>query len=143
MEIKRTILVLHSATDMYELVHDVASYPNFLSWCLDARVLDQTGEIQLASLDVAIAGINQSFTTRNLLAPGKSLTMELERGPFRQLEGQWQFEPLGKLGSKVSLGLTFDFASSLLSSAFRRGFAKVADQLVYDFSRRADEVYGD
>lgn len=142
MEIKRSILVLHSASDMFQLVQDVASYPAFLSWCLNAQVLDQTTEMQLASLDVSIAGMKQSFTTRNRLVPGESLSMQLERGPFSQLEGQWQFNPLGEMGSKVSLGLTFDFSSSVLSAAFRRGFASVADQLVYDFSRRADEVYG-
>jgi len=38
--------------------------------------------------------------------------------------------------------LNFDFSSSVLSSAFRTGFAHVADKLVYDFGRRADEVYG-
>lgn len=142
MEVKRSILVLHPAADMFHLVQDVESYPKFLSWCLNARVLDQDEEQQMASLDVAIAGVRQTFTTRNLLEPGKSLSMSLESGPFRRLEGQWRFEPLGESGSRVSLGLTFDFSNSLLSSAFRRGFTGIADQLVYDFSRRADAVYG-
>ena len=44
--------------------------------------------------------------------------------------------------SKVTLVLSFDFSSSVLSSAFRRGFALVADKLVYDFGKRADDVYG-
>ena len=142
MDIKRSILVLHSAGDMFQLVQDVAAYPQFLSWCLNARVLDQSRDLQRASLDVSIGGIRHSFTTRNQLDPGKSLSMSLESGPFRRLEGHWRFEPLGESGSRVSLGLTFDFASSVLSSAFRRGFTGIADQLVYDFSRRADEVYG-
>jgi ribosome-associated toxin RatA of RatAB toxin-antitoxin module len=126
---------------MFHLVQDVASYPAFLSWCLDARVLEQTTEMQLARLDVSIGGVKQSFTTRNRLVPGELLTLSLVDGPFSHLSGEWQFAALSKAGSKVTLSLSFDFSSSVLSSAFRRGFAQVADKLVYDFSRRADQVF--
>jgi len=142
MEITRTALVLHPARDMYQLVQDVGSYPDFLSWCTHARVLEQSAELQLARLDVSIGGLKQSFTTRNRLVPGELLTLSLVDGPFRHLAGEWRFDSLTAQGSKVSLCLSFEFSSSLLSSAFRRGFARVADKLVLDFSRRADQVYG-
>jgi ribosome-associated toxin RatA of RatAB toxin-antitoxin module len=142
MEITRTALVLHSAQDMYRLVQDVTSYPAFLSWCSDADVLEQTAELQLARLQVSIGGLTQSFTTRNRLVPGQLLTMSLVEGPFRHLSGEWQFDALAARGSKVSLRLSFDFSSSLLSAAFRRGFTRVADKLVADFCRRADQVHG-
>ena len=142
MEIKRTIWVLHPASAMYQLVLDVNAYPAFLSWCTGAAVLEQSDTLQLASLEVSIAGLRQRFATRNRLVPGEQLSLELVEGPFRHLSGQWNFTPLGDKGSKVTLNLAFDFSSSLLSGAFRRGFANVADKLVYDFSTRADEVYG-
>ena len=98
--------------------------------------------MQLARLEVSIAGLKQKFTTRNRLVPGELLTLSLVEGPFRQLSGEWRFDALSERGSKVSLCLSFDFSSSALSSAFRRGFARIADKLVLDFSRRADQVYG-
>lgn len=143
MEIKRTALVLHSAMDMFRLVQDVPTYPQFLSWCINAEVHEQTAQEQLASLAVRIGGVDHSFTTRNRFVPGEQLTLSLVDGPFSHLSGEWQFKALGDDGSKVTLLLNFDFSSSVLSSAFRRGFAHVADKLVYDFGRRADEVYGD
>jgi len=142
MEIKRTSLVLHPAMNMYRLVQDVPSYPQFLSWCLEAEVHEQTVEYQLASLKVRVSGVTQSFTTRNRLVPGERLTLSLVDGPFRHLRGEWRFEPIGDAGSKISLTLDFDFSNRLLSSAFRRGFAHVADRLVQDFCQRADSVYG-
>ena len=142
MDVTRTALVLHSANDMYQLVQDVASYPVFLSWCASARVIEQTAEMQLAMLEVSIGGLRHAFTTRNRLVPGELLTLSLVEGPFSHLSGEWRFDALAQKGSKVSLNLSFDFSSSLLSAAFRRGFARVADKLVYDFSRRADQVYG-
>lgn len=142
MEIKRTALVLHSANDMFRLVQDVPAYPDFLSWCLSAEVHEQTHEQQLASLVVKVSGVTQSFTTRNRFVTGERLTLSLVEGPFRQLSGEWLFEPLGADGSKVSLLLSFDFSSKVLSSAFRRGFAHIADRLVNEFCKRADVVYG-
>jgi len=142
MEIRRTALVLHTAMDMFRLVQDVPRYPDFLKWCQTAEVHEQTAELQLASLVVRVSGVTQQFTTRNRFVPGERLTLSLVDGPFRHLSGEWLFEPLGDTGSKVSLILSFDFSSKVLSSTFRRGFTHIADRMVNEFSKRADDVYG-
>lgn len=141
MDITRTALVPYSAADMYRLVENVPAYPEFLSWCTAATVLEQDGSEQLASLDVTVAGVSRQFTTRNTLAPGERLSMQLVDGPFRSLEGEWAFQSLGDAGCKVSLHLAFE-TSGLLGGAFGRGFAHVADRLMADFCRRAEQVYG-
>lgn len=141
MEIRRSALVLHPARDMFRLVQDVPAYPQFLSWCLESRVHEQSAEHQIATLVVRVSGLTQSFTTHNRFVPGERLTLSLVEGPFQRLSGEWLFEQLGEAGSKVTLLLNFDFSSQLLSSAFRRGFTHVADRLVSDFSKRADHVY--
>ncbi len=128
--------------DMFRLVQDVPAYPQFLSWCLSAEVHEQSPEHQLASLVIKVSGITQTFTTRNRLVPGERLTLSLVEGPFRHLSGEWLFDPLGTEGSKVTLVLSFDFSSKVLSSAFRRGFTHIADKLVTEFSKRADDIYG-
>jgi len=128
--------------DMFRLVHDVPLYPQFLSWCLSAEVHEQTPEHQLASLVIKVSGVTQKFTTRNRLVAGERLTLSLVEGPFKHLSGEWLFDPLGTEGSKVTLILSFDFSSKVLSSAFRRGFTHIADRLVQEFSKRADDVYG-
>ena len=142
MEIRRSALVLHPARDMFRLVQDVPAYPQFLSWCLESHVLEQTAEHQVATLVVRVSGLTQSFTTHNRFVPGERLTLSLVDGPFQRLAGEWLFEQLGESGSKVTLLLNFDFSSKVLSSAFRRGFTHIADRLVSDFSKRADDVYG-
>jgi ribosome-associated toxin RatA of RatAB toxin-antitoxin module len=128
--------------DMFRLVQDVPAYPEFLTWCKSSEVHEQTTEQQLASLVVRVSGVTQTFTTRNRFVPGERLTLSLVDGPFQHLSGEWLFETLGAEGSKVSLVLSFDFSSRVLSSAFRRGFTHIADRLVSEFSKRADHVYG-
>ena len=138
MKIERTALVTHSAQDMYSLVHDVESYPEFLRWCTFAQVHEQDGDSQLASLGVTVAGIKQQFKTRNSLVPGERLGLSLVDGPFRSLSGEWNFKSIGEKGSKISLTLNFDFAPGLISIAFQNGFKKIADRLVQEFCQRAD-----
>ena len=128
--------------DMFNLVRDVPSYPDFLSWCTQAVLHEQDESQQLASLSVKVSGVQQQFKTRNRFVPGEKLTLSLVEGPFRRLAGEWRFQQLGADGCKVTLVLEFDFSSKLLSSAFRRGFTNVADRLVSDFCKRADDVYG-
>lgn len=142
MEIARSALVTHTAMDMYRLVLDVERYPAFLSWCTAAQLLEQDEHSQAATLSVAIAGVEQSFTTRNRLVPGQRLCLQLLEGPFNQLDGEWRFEALGDVGSKVALRLQFEVTAGLTSSVFARGFGHVADRLVRDFCERADALYG-
>lgn len=141
MHIDRSALLPYSALDMYRLVQDVPAYPQFLSWCSDAVVHEQGEEQQLASLWVTVGGLTQQFTTRNRLVPGELLTMSLVEGPFRRLSGEWLFQDLDDHGSKVSLHLSFEFSNALLSSAFRRGFARISEHMVVEFARRAEAVY--
>jgi len=140
MIVERTALVMHPAMDMYRLVRDVPSYPAFLKWCIYAEVHEQSDTHQLASLGVSVGGVRQRFTTRNELEPGKRLGMRLVEGPFRSLSGEWRFQPLGETGSRVSLRLDFNFAPGLISAAFQAGFRKIADHMVQEFCRRADDL---
>lgn len=141
MKIARTALVTHSAQDMFQLVADVPAYPQFLSWCAATEVHEQTAEMQRASLTIVVAGVRQRFTTVNTLRAGECLEMRLLEGPFRNLQGQWRFQPLGEDGCKVNLELDFEMKKGPMASVFGKGFGKVANRLVEDFCLRAERVY--
>lgn len=141
MQIERSALVPHPAMDMFLLVRDVEAYPGFLKWCTEAVVHEQDHQAQLASLGVRVGGIEQRFTTRNRFVPGERLSLSLVEGPFRSLSGEWRFRPLGESGSKIILRLSFEFSRGLVSAAFQRGFARIADHLVQEFCQRADQLY--
>lgn len=141
MKIERSALVVHSAADMYQLVKDVPAYPDFLSWCTATLVHEQTDEQQTASLTVSVAGVIQRFTTNNTLYLSERIDMQLLEGPFKDLQGAWSFLQLGEDGSKVSLHLDFEMRKGPVSKVFGKGFGKIADRLLDDFCKRADEVY--
>ncbi|QIZ75898.1 type II toxin-antitoxin system RatA family toxin [Ferrimonas lipolytica] len=140
-EINRSALVRFSAEQMYALVNDVASYPKFLPGCVASQVVEHHEDMMVASVSVSKVGLSHSFTTRNQLIAGKSITLALENGPFKSLSGEWSFTPLREDACKIEFQLQFEFASPLVAKAFGRVFSEVVQSMVQAFSERAKEVY--
>jgi ribosome-associated toxin RatA of RatAB toxin-antitoxin module len=127
---------------MYALVENVVAYPEFLPWCRGATVHSQDSDSIEASIDLQRGGINKSFRTRNSLQPGVAMGMELIDGPFRYLSGGWQFEQLGRDGSKVSMELEFEFDNRVTDLLFGPYFEGTCNSLIDSFIQRANAVYG-
>lgn len=146
--IKRSALVTFSAQQMFDLVNDVASYPEYMDNCVGAEVLEQTQDEDtcqgtiVARLDLKKGGISYSFTTCNTLMPPDSISMSLQQGPFKRLSGVWSFKALTDSACKVMLDLEFEFNSLSVGIASSGLFTSVANNLVDALSKRAQEVYG-
>lgn len=140
-QISRSALVPYSAEKMYNLVNDVDSYPQFLPGCVGSRVLNYANNEMTASIEVAKAGISKTFVTHNILKDNKSIKIQLVKGPFRKLMGNWLFTPLNENACKVELYLDFEFTNKLIELAFGRIFKELAGNMVQAFTQRAHEVY--
>ncbi|MBJ3816750.1 type II toxin-antitoxin system RatA family toxin [Shimwellia pseudoproteus] len=140
-QISRTALVPFSAEQMYKLVNDVPSYPQFLPGCVGSRVLHSSADEMTAAVDVSKAGISKTFTTRNILTSNQSILMQLVDGPFRSLVGGWKFTPLTSDACRIEFQLDFEFTNKLIELAFGRVFKELAISMVQAFTRRAKEVY--
>jgi ribosome-associated toxin RatA of RatAB toxin-antitoxin module len=140
--INRSALVPYTPQEMFALVSDVNAYPQFLPWCGDAQVLAVEGEEVTARIAFAVSGVSKSFTTRNHHVPGRRIDMRLLEGPFNDLRGHWQFDPLGDAGCKISLSLKYDFSSRMVRMVVGPVFGQIANTLVDAFQQRAVDVYG-
>ena len=144
--VHKSVLIWHSAAEMFALVTDVARYPQFLPWCDQASVIEQDANGMLATVGLSIAGIRQSFTTRNTHVQDRQVHLKLVKGPFSKLDGQWDFTPVGQAGEracKVEFSLGYDFDNVALAALIGPVFDKIAGSLVDAFVKRADQVYGD
>ncbi len=141
-QITRSALVMYSADAMFNLVNDVASYPEFLPNCAGSTILESSDNLMVASVQIAKGGINKSFTTRNSITLNERIDMELVDGPFDLLTGGWQFVPLDENASKVILELDYQFSSKLIEMAFGSVFKEVANNMVAAFTERAKVIYG-
>ena len=138
--VARSAIVECSARQMYDLVEDIESYPEFLPWCSGAHVRERTAGRTVATLQVGILPMRQSFTTENTNAPGKSIDMRLLEGPFRRFEAHWKFAALGSGGSKVEFAIAYEFADRILARALDPLFEGIAGTMVDAFTRRAERL---
>lgn len=143
--IHKSVLLWHSAPEMFALVTDVQQYPQFLPWCDRTEVLESDQHGMVARVGMALSGLRQSFTTRNHHIEGQQVKMALVDGPFSHLEGVWDFIPLGdgsQKACKVEFRLTYGFSSMALAALVGPVFDRIAGSLVDAFVKRADQVYG-
>ncbi len=139
--INKSALVKFSAQQMFDLVNDIESYPEFLPWCSASRIIKRQDNIVEAELTISKGGFHKTFSTRNKLDWGGTITVSLLEGPFSYLEGVWNFMPLREDASKISLDLEFEMPSMLASLAFGTLFNQICNTMVASFTQRAKEIY--
>jgi ribosome-associated toxin RatA of RatAB toxin-antitoxin module len=145
--VEKSVLIWYSADAMFALVTAVPDYPQFLPWCDHAQVLQTHDDGMTAQISLSIGGIRQRFTTRNTHVPGRQVHLQLIQGPFSQLDGTWDFTPVGEgVGSdaacRVHLRLRYGFDNPALAAVVGPVFDRVAGSLVDAFVQRAQAVYG-
>lgn len=131
----------YSQEQMFALVADVGKYPQFLPWCVGARVRSQTETELVADLTIGFGPFRESFTSRVKLDRPRQLQVSYETGPFRYLNNQWIFEPNPK-GCEVKFFVDFEFRSRLLQSAIGVVYNEAVRRMVNAFLKRAREIYG-
>ena len=139
-KVRRKAFSPFTPTQMYTLVNDVAAYPLFLPWCVEAGVLTHENDTMRARLKVKKGRFDYAFTTENRLYPDSGIEMHLLDGPFKKLHGQWRFESADG-GCLVSLELEFEFAGRILGAALTAAFTPIANSMVEAFRKRAYVVY--
>ena len=139
--ISRSALVPYSAAQMYALVNDIESYPEFVPWCSKSTSKEISSNEKEAALFFSRGAIKTSFTTRNTLFAEERIELKLVDGPFSQLQGIWQFVDINSEGSRVQLDLDFELSSRMLKMALESFFSQVCDRLVNSFVQRANHVY--
>lgn len=142
MEVTHFAHVPYSAKRMYDLVNDVDNYHEFLPFCQYAKVLSQSAHQIEAQMDFAKAGIRNSVVTQNRLIEGKRVEMSLVKGPFRYLEGFWNFDCLGEQGCYITFSVDFEMSNKWMNLSLGPVFQQMSKNVVSAFTQRAEALYG-
>jgi coenzyme Q-binding protein COQ10 len=138
--------VPYTPEQMFDLVADVGRYPQFLPWCVGARVRSATPTAMVADLTIGFGPFRESFTSRIALTRPGALRVTYENGPFRYLNNQWKFAPetdaAGNAGCRIDFFVDFEFRSRLLQAAIGVVFNEAVRRMVNAFLARARIVYG-
>ena len=136
----------HRAAQMYDLVADVARYPEFLPWTAAARVKSRTliegGEVMEADLVISFKVFRERFGSRVTLLPAQQMILtEYVDGPFKQLKSVWRFRDLPEGGCEVSFEVDFEFRNAILASVIGLVFNEAMQRVVRAFEVRAAKLY--
>jgi coenzyme Q-binding protein COQ10 len=134
-------IVPYAPEQLFDLVADVGKYPQFLPWCVAARVRKQTAQELVADLTIGFGPFRESFTSRVTLDRPHRVTVKYENGPFRYLNNQWEFSAVPG-GTEVSFFVEFEFRSRILQAAIGVVFNEAVRRMVNAFRKRARDVYG-
>jgi coenzyme Q-binding protein COQ10 len=136
----------YSAAQMYDLVADVARYPEFLPWTAAARINSRKEEgdheVMLADLVVSFKVFREKFGSRVTLWPEKKrIDTEYIEGPFKHLHSRWEFRDVDG-GSEVHFEVDFEFRNIILQKAAGLFFFEAMQRIVRAFEARARKLYG-
>lgn len=134
----------HRADQMFDLVADVARYPEFLPWCRAARIRSSSETELVADLVIGFKGITERFTSRVTLDKGAMvIETQYEDGPFKYLTNRWEFLSTDDdTACVVDFFVDFEFRSKFLSRMIGIVFTEAVKRMVAAFETRADSLYG-
>jgi coenzyme Q-binding protein COQ10 len=131
----------YSAEQLFALVADVERYPEFLPWCVAARIRERRPDLIVADLVIGFRMFRERFTSRVTLDPPRRIDVAYTEGPFRYLNNHWIFEPVAG-GCRIDFFVDFEFKSRLLQRVIEVLFGEAVRRMVAAFEHRAEQLYG-
>jgi coenzyme Q-binding protein COQ10 len=129
---------------LFDLVADIERYPEFLPWCVGARVRSREEDLVVADLIIGFKMVRERFTSRvKLDRPNLRIDVAYTEGPFRYLSNHWVFEPLPNGRCRIDFYVDFEFRSAMLQRLIGVLFNEAVRRMVQAFETRARKLYGD
>ena len=132
----------YSPAQLYDLVADVARYPEFLPWCLAARVRERSSKRVVADLVIGFKMVRERFTSYvDLDSEARRIDVSYAEGPFKYLRNHWVFLPHER-GCEIDFYVDFEFRSKILQKLIEVLFHEAVKRMVGAFEARAKQLYG-
>ncbi len=130
---------------LIDLVLDIEKYPEFVPFCLDARVYEKNndGDLILIIADLTIGkGPFKDTYKSDVKFNKKDSTINVTNigGPLNHLENIWHFKQLEN-GTEITFDIDFEienkFLNIVMTKSFQFGLNKIADA----FQKRAEKLF--
>ena len=132
MEIKKEAIILKDKKKVFNVVNRVDLYKNFVPYCSDSKILSEEKNQMEARLDFNLKGIKTTFTTMNKIIEYESIEMKLVDGPFKYLDGRWEFEEIsGK--TIIKLIINYEAKNKIIEYTVGKSLEKITNYLVKSF----------
>jgi len=135
-------LLPYKMEQLFDLVADIERYPEFLPWCVGARIRERRDDYILGDLLIGWRMVRERFTSRVHLYRPDRIDVEYAEGPFKYLENHWKFIPQDG-GTLIDFHVDFEFRSRVLTGIVETVFTEAVKRMVGAFEKRARQLYGE
>lgn len=133
----------YTPEQLFEMVADVEKYPQFLPWCVAARIRRRDGDVFWADLMIGFKMLRERFTSRvQLDHRNHRIDVQYTDGPFQYLNNHWIFHPTADGGTCIDFYVDFEFKSRILKNIIGALFNEAVKLMVSAFEKRARQLYG-
>jgi len=132
----------YTAEQLFDLVADVERYPEFLPWCVGARIRERKENVLVADLLIGFKMVRERFTSRVTLNRPERIDVAYSEGPFKYLNNHWIFLPQAEGGCMIDFFVDFEFHSRMLQKVIAVLFNEAVKRMVSAFEKRARDLYG-
>jgi coenzyme Q-binding protein COQ10 len=129
----------YAPEDVFDLVADIAKYPEFLPWCLGARIRSRDGDVITADLIIGWKLIRETFTSRVTLTRPDKIHVDYIDGPMRYMHNDWRFSKTPAGACAIDFEVDFEFKSRTLERVMGVFFGEAVRRMVGAFEERASE----
>ncbi len=131
----------YTPEQMFDMVADVASYPDFLPWCIATRIRSTDETHMSADMVIGFKMFREQFTSSVILIRPRNIQVEYENGPFKHLKNHWIFDTESEGNCLVDFSVDFEFSSQILERAIGKVFTGAVQRMVSSFEKRAKILY--
>ena len=132
----------HTPEQLFDLVRDIENYPEFLPWCVAARIHKCDGDVLTADMVIGFKVFREKFITRVTCDRPRRIDVAYFEGPFKYLNNYWIFKPYGKGECEIEFFVDFEFRSRIMQLALGVVFNEAVQRMISAFVKRAKVLYG-
>ena len=133
----------YAPEQLFDLVADVKSYPQFLPWVAAVRVRSASETAMVADLVVGFRALKETFTSKVYKRRPHEIEIDYIEGPLKYLHNNWRFRPDGQGGTIVDFCVDFAFRSRIFETLAGQMFDRALRRMIGAFEDRAHALYGD
>ena len=122
---------------IFKLINNVDKYSDFLPWCSDSVILNDSSSEMTAEIEITGKPIKWKFKTKNAYRENEIINIRLVDGPFKNLQGYWKFHQIDKHNTNVSLFLEYEFDSKIIELSLKPIFSSIMSSILDSFISEA------
>ena len=132
----------YTPEQLFALVADIERYPEFLPWCVGARIKERRARSDRRRSDHRVSHVPRAVYLASVALPAAAYRCRLCRGAVPLSEQSLELSHRSPGGCRVGFFVDFEFKSRLLQRLIEVLFSEAVRRMVGAFEKRARDLYG-